>query len=134
MVRTFGDTWDYIESLLQSNAATIGVDATAIRKGDRETPARAPFLTVYLIPTQMKKSESSAGGYRATCYVFAGVKPAKTLADSIKDAVDLAGKVIAVLQQDRTMTAFPHDSAMEFDEDSSVYTAVSVAFDVVYKL
>jgi hypothetical protein len=135
MVRTFSETWDYIESLLQSNAVTLGIDAGAIKLGDRETPARAPFLTVYLVPSGIMKAESGAGGhFRATCIVFAGVKPAKTLADSIKSAVDLAGKVLSVLRTDRTLTTFMYDSPVEFDEDSSIYTATSITFEVPYKL
>jgi hypothetical protein len=135
MVRTFSETWDYIESLLQSNAVTLGIDAGAIKKGDRETPARAPFLTVYLIPSATTKAENGTSGhFRATCIVFAGVRPAKTLADSIKSAVDLAGKVLTVSSQDRTLPTFMHDSPIEFDEDSSIYTAVSVTFEVPYKL
>lgn len=135
MVRTFSETWDYIETLLQTNAVTLGVDAGAIKKGDRETPARAPFLTVYLIPSGIMKAESGAGGhFRATCIVFAGVRPAKTLADSVKSAVDLAGKVLGVLNQDRTLPTFMYDSPIEFDEDSSIYTATSITFEVPYKL
>lgn len=135
MVRTFSETWDYIESLLQSNAAILGIDASAIKKGDRETPARAPFLTVYLIPSGIMKAESGAGGhFRATCIVFAGVRPAKTLADSVKSAVDLAGKTLGVLSQDRALKMFLYDSPIDFDEDSSIYTATSITFEVPYKL
>lgn len=135
MVRTFSDTWDAIEALLTANATTLGVTAGAITKGDRETPARTPFLTVYMIPSSTMKAESGAGGhFRATCIVFAGVKPAKTLAESISDAVDLAGKVLGIFRQDRTITTFLGDSPIEFDEDSSVYTAVSITFTVPYKL
>lgn len=135
MVRTFSETWDAIEALFQANAAILGVDVGAITKGDRETPARAPFLTIYLIPSGMAKAENSTGGhFRATCIVFAGVEPSRTLADSIKSAVDLAAKVLGVLRQERTITTFLHDSPIEFDEDSSVYTATSITFEVPYKL
>ncbi len=135
MVRTFSDTWDAIEALLQANAATLGVDVGAITKGDRETPARTPFLTVYLVPSGITKAENGTGShFRATCIVFAGVEPARTLADSIKSAVELAGRVLGVLRTDRTITAFMPDSPIEYDEDSSLFTAVSITFEVPYKL
>lgn len=134
MVRTFSDTWDAIEALLQANAATLGVDVGAITKGDRETPARTPFLTVYLYPSDIENSESGASGFRATCYVIAGVEPKKTFAESIKSAVSLASKVVAVMKAQSQMQIFPSKNLIEFDEESSVYTAISVAFTVPYKL
>jgi hypothetical protein len=133
MVKNFSDTWDSIETVLKANAVLLGVDDKFIKKGDRETPQRAPFLTVYLLPSDVKRSESGTiAAPLASCLVFCGVAPSKTLSDSIVSAMTLATKVVSVLQSipELTFTGNP----FEFDEDSSVYTCVSVSFNIRYKL
>jgi hypothetical protein len=133
VVRTFGETWDVIETLLQANSAVIGVPIDSIVKGDIEVELRAPFLEIYLNPFAGIKSERGVSGHKARCDVFAGVVPHTSLANSLKDAVDMAGRVLRVMTEQTEINAFPLDSPIEFDQQASDFTLVSVSFIVPFR-